>query len=706
MTDRIKKLVELTVAGKLRPDPVKTDYDREDLFLSPVKMSSSRVCEFILNQEPVVLDESAMTGLLIFDGTVEGDLFHRAGHQFFHKAYQNFYNKPVDNLVTFEWQHFTGNFERIIRNGISGIKQDIRDSMEKHREDHAAIEFLETQLDICNAIIGWARKCALRAEEKAQTAEKAVYRSNLLRLAYSLRKVPEKPAESFFEAVLSLYLCHPFAPDSIGLIDRYLYPYYLADLEKGILTDEAATETLQELFLQLQARKQINSDRFYRGGESHFCVGGYLPNGEDGFTDFSRLIVDSVLDLPTWIPQISLRWTKKTPTEVLRYMMDCERKDPNKRIAFVNDEPRIRGLMEYSGFSYEDAVSYTMLGCNELSLPGGMVMGFDMTNIMRSLSNTFHQRTSDILKVKSFEAFYEIYEEELHKDLREVNRIGAGLQAIRSRDCNLVTNIFLDGCIETARSCTQGGCSRYMAMGVLIGISNVIDSLSVTKQFVFDEKRITMEQLVRALQDNWEGHEMLRKLILNQGKFFGNDDACSNEIAREFFRSINKWNDGQNYLGKKWVFGNLIGYNEHHKFFGEKLPATPDGRFAGDSVNFGLGQTGEKDRSGLTALLNSVAKCDPECLLTGPSVTNVHLDKRLIDDDVSFEKLVYLFEAYFQKGGTHFQLTDVSREDWLEAKVEPEKHKNLRVRVSGFSDYFVNLNGALQDEVIARTWQS
>ena len=108
MTDRIKKLVELTVAGKLRPDPVKTDYDREDLFLSPVKMSSKRVCEFILNQEPVVLDESAMTGLLIFDGTVEGDLFHRAGHQFFDKAYQNFYNKPVDNLVTFEWQHFTG----------------------------------------------------------------------------------------------------------------------------------------------------------------------------------------------------------------------------------------------------------------------------------------------------------------------------------------------------------------------------------------------------------------------------------------------------------------------------------------------------------------------------------------------------------------------------------------------------------------------
>ena len=131
----------------------------------------------------------------------------------------------------------------------------------------------------------------------------------------------------------------------------------------------------------LQARIHKSSDRFYRGGESHFCIGGYLPNGEDGFNELSRLIVDSLMELPTWIPQISLRWTKKTPHEVLRYMLECERNDPNKRIAFVNDEPRIKGLMKYNDNNYDEAVNYTMIGCNEIALPGGIVFGFDQINI-------------------------------------------------------------------------------------------------------------------------------------------------------------------------------------------------------------------------------------------------------------------------------------------------------------------------------------
>lgn len=155
----------------------------------------------------------------------------------------------------------------------------------------------------------------------------------------------------------------------------------------------------------LQARIHKSSDRFYRGGESHFCVGGYLENGEDGFNELSKLIVDSLMELPTWIPQISLRWTAKTPHEVLRYMMDCERNDPNKRIAFVNDEPRIKGLTEYTGFPYSKAVNYTMIGCNEIALPGGIVFGFDPMNIVRCVQNTFFNRSGDIQNVQSFDEF-------------------------------------------------------------------------------------------------------------------------------------------------------------------------------------------------------------------------------------------------------------------------------------------------------------
>ena len=706
MNERIKTLADLTVAGKMWVEPVKTEYDREDLFLSPVSMSAKRINEYVLNQEPLVLPQSAFTGLLKFDGSVEGDIFNRSGHKNFAVAMQYFYNKPVDNLLTFEWQHATGDFKKIITGGIIKIQNDIETSMKNHANDKNAVEFLKSQELMCNTIIGWAHKCSKRASECFEKTDNPEYRKNLLRLSEVLKKIPEHPAENFYEAVLSVYICYSFIPDSIGLIDRYLYPYYEKDIQNGTITKDIAKEYLQELFLMLQARISVKYDRFYRGGESHFCIGGYLQNGEDGFSDLSKLIVEGLMELPTWIPQISLRWTKKTPREVLKFMLDCERHDPNKRIAFVNDEPRLKGLTEHAGFSYEEAINYTMLGCNELSVPGGIVFGFDAANIVRSLANTFHKRTDDILKADTFEEFYKIYEEELFSDLWEINRIGKGLQNIRSRDCNIVSNIFFDGCIENAKSVTQGGITKYTAVGLLIGISTVIDSLSITKQFIFDEKRIDMKTLTDALISNWNGYEDLHAQISKYGNFFGNDDECSNSIANMFFESLNKWNNCDNYLKKKWIFGNLIGYNEHHKFFGTNTPATPDGRFCGDMISFGIGQNNGRDRMGLTSLLNSIAKCDPYAIMTGPSVTNIMIEESLIQNDDNFEMLVYLFETYFKNGGTHFQLTYVSKEDLIAAKSDPQKHKNLRVRVSGFSDYFVFLNEALQDEIITRTKQN
>lgn len=703
MTERIGKLVKKTVAGGMYVSPVKTDYDRCDLFLSPIKMSAKRVCEYIRNQEPLIVPESCFTGLITFDGSVEGDVFNRSGHKNFNIAWEKFYNKPVDNLLTFEWQHSVGDFAKIINGGIVSIKDEIKKSIEKHKNDAEATQFLETQSDICDALIDWASKCSEKALSFSKTVSNEKYKKNLEKLSRALKNVPKKSASSFYEAILSLYVCYGLIPDSIGLIDRYLYPFYKSDIESGALTKEEASEYLQELFLMLQARIPIFSDRFYRGGESHFCVGGYLENGEDGFNELSKLIVDSLMELPTWIPQISLRWTPKTPHEVLHYMMDCERKDPNKRIAFVNDVPRINGLMKYTGFSHEKAVHYTMIGCNEIAMPGGIVFGFDPMNIVRCVQNTFFNRSDDIINAKTFDEFYDIFQEEMFKDLSEADRIGNGFQTIRERDCNLVSSIFIDGCIESAKSVTQGGTNTYIAVGLLIGISNVIDSLSVTKQLVFDEKRITMEQLIDALRNNWNGFEDLREYILKKGDFFGNDEACSNDIAHRFFKSLDEWNDGNNYLRKKLVFGNLVGYNEHHKFFGNNTKATPDGRFQGDMISFGIGQSEGKDRNGLAALLSSVAKCDPYSVLTGPSVTNVLLDEQLIKNDENFEKLVYLFEAYFKMGGTHFQLTYVSKEDLINAKKSPDKYKNLRVRVSGFSDYFVFLNEGLQDEIIQRT---
>lgn len=706
MTERIRKLAERTVNGKMFVETVKTEYDRCDLFLSPIKMSAKRVCEYIMNQEPLITEESRFIGNINFDGSVVGDIFTRSGHENFWIAGDRFYNQPVDRLLTFEWQHSAADFGKIIRIGLGGVKKEIEDSKSRHASDKEKLEFLETQELFCNTVISWAHKCSERALEFSRNTENAEYSENLRKLSEALKKVPENPAESLYEAILSLYVCYSYYPDSIGLIDRYLYSYYKKDLQNGIITNEIAAEYLQELFLMVQARTHISSDRFYRGGESHFCVGGCLANGEDGFNEFSRLIVESLLDLPTWIPQITLRWTKKTPTEVLRFMMNCERNDPNKRIAFANDEPRIHGLMKYTGLSYEDAVNYTMVGCNEIALPGGIVFqGADMMNILRSVDNTFTKRAEDIKKTETFEDFMAVYREELFADLDEAEKIAEGFQTIRNRDKNIVSNIFIDGCIERGEPISPSSVSKFIALVDCVGIPNVIDSLTVVKQFVFDEGLFTMDELVRALAADWNGYEDMHTLIKKKCDFFGNDADISNDVAHRFFALLDEWNTGDNFLGKKYLFGDLIGYNEHHKFFGELTGATPDGRCSGAPLTFGIGQTGGRDRDGLTALLTSVAGCDPFDILTGPSVTNISLDSALIKNDESFEKLVSTFENYFKSGGTHFQLTYVSKKDLVCAQKDPEKYKSLRVRVSGFSDYFVFLNEALQNDIIARTEQ-
>ncbi len=703
MKDRINLLMNEVTSGNVWFETTPTKYDRCDIFLDPVEMSAKRVCEYITNQTPQITELNALAGYLRFDGSVEGDIFIRTGHKAWDEMFNKFYLKQVNNLSAMEWQHSEGNFKQVIDFGIDGLKEKIAKSREIHTEKDEQI-FLDGLDKVCDAIMFWANKCADYAFAKSKETKIEEYKNNLIRLSETLRKIPQRPSETFYEAVQCIYICYPFLPDSIGLIDRQLYSFYKNDIENGTLTKEDATAYLQELFLMLQSKTRINHPNFHRGGESHFCVGGYLADGTDGFNELTKLIFESLMELSCATPQISVRWTKKTPIEALRFVMDCERKDKYKRIAFVNDEPRIKALTEIAGFTFEEAVNYTMTGCNEPVMTGGRILGTAMQNILRCMANTFKNRAYEIINAKSFDEFYSIYESELFNDIDEMIHLDDKFSKYLARDCNLVSSIFLDGCIENAKSATQGGATSSTATMDFIGVTSSIDSLAIVKQFVFDEKRISMKTLVDALNNNWQGYADLRNEILKCGKFFGNDIDETNEIAQRFTDSIYKCLENKEHcFGRKYLVGNLIGYNEHHKWFGSLTSATPDGRYDGDMMSYGIGQNDGKDREGLTALLSSIAKYDPHHIMTGPSVTNVLLDEQLVKNDDNFEKLVYVFETYFKMGGTHFQLNYVSKEDLISAKENPDKYKSLRVRVSGFSDFFVNLNENLQDEIITRT---
>ena len=703
MTERIEKLTGLTLQGKTYAYPTPTAFDEKDVTLSQMQMESKRLCQFILNQQPVLTPYSTMTGFFNCDSSVVGDAFRRMGHKHFEKLRSERYLQAIDNLSTFEWQHATADYQKVLDKGLLGIIAEIDESLKNHAKTEE-IEFLNALKSVANCLIAWAHKCSKMAWELSLQVEETEYKENLQTLSTTLLRVPENAPQSFYEAVLTIYICFSADPDSVGTLDRYLTPFYERDIRNGTLTKAKAKEYLQELFLMLQSATRHDARNFTRGGESHFCIGGYLPDGSDGFNELSKLILESLVELPTWIPQVTFRWTNKTPRETFRLVMDYERKDPHKRIAFQNDEKRLKCYTEICGFPFEKAVAYTTVGCNEPAFLGAVTGSNSKINFLRATETLFHKKSDKIANVKDFESFYNLYLDELLSDLDIAYAYDDSYNQQRAKDINYLSSIFFQGCIEKAKSLTQGAGDIVIASPMCIGIANAIDSLIIVKQFVFDEKIVSMPTLINALKNNWQGYEDLRLIILKKGDFFGNDTERSNGVAQRLYADLYKrLKDKTNLFGYHFLIGDLLGYNEHHKWFGEKMKATPDGRYLGESLKFGLGQSEGKDRNGLTALLNSVAKLDPNGIGCGSTVTNITIDEELVKKDEYFEKTVELFERYLKNGGVHFQLTYVSKKDLISAKETPENYKNLRVRVTGFSDYFVKLQESIQDDIILRT---
>ena len=706
MTDRVIKLAALSRERDLYEPCVKDlEYDPLDLALPEAKLNAKRIVEYILAQPVYITEDNRYTGMLRYDGAVvPSDSFHRGGHKHFHEACQYFFKQYHENLVTFEWQHAAPNYQYIVENGIQGSLKEIEFYKKQYQFDKEKFYYLEAVETVCNGIIAWAEKCAAVHEENAKNCQNPVRKNELLKLADICRRVLKGPAQSFYEGLFCIIFCFQFLPDSVGTIDRTLYPLYKKDMDNGVISREEAKELVAELFIHLSNHTPPSNVNGDRSAECHFAIGGYTDKGEDGFTDLSKLMVEALMEIDTRRPSISLRWNKKTPFEVLKFMLDCERKDKNKRFAFVNDEPRIKALMNICGFNYSEAVKYTMVGCNEPSFPGAVWQGGCTTNIVRSLTNTLYQRTEDIIKCQTFEEFFAIYKEELAKDIDRILWYHDQFNEMRAKDINVLSAFLLDGCIENATAPTQFGCKTKIGGFGMMGITCVIDSLTVITQFVFDEKQTDMVHLIDTLQSNWEKDEDLRTLILKTGKFFGNNEPISDEMARRLTTQLYELTkDRRLKCGAPILIGTLAGYNPHHMKYGAMTAATPDGRYDGDGLMVGTGQNNGKDRNGLLALMKSLAQMDPTGILCGPNVCNMMIDEKLIRNDEYFDKVCFMIEEYFKMGGIHVQLNYVTKEELIAARKMPEKYGNLKVRVSGYSASFVTLQTEHQDEIIMRT---
>lgn len=701
MNERIQKLTDLTLDGKMYVEPVKTKFDRMDLFLSDQERNVKRICEYILNQQPLITKYSRFTGIFRFDDSVIGDIFTRVGHKNTDKLMRDFFCKSIDNLSTLDWQHGTSDYRRVLSVGIVGIISDIDMSIAKHTEKNS-IDFLNGLKRIAETLVLWTKKCSFLVSNYAKCVEESEYRKNLEKLSFALLNISENAPKNFYEAVLTIYVCFSMNPDSFGTLDRYLSDFYFRDISDGTLTEGEAKEYLQELFLMVQSFTPKDSENFTKGGQSHFCIGGRDESGKDCYNRVSRLIIDSLMELDTHIPEVTLRWTNDTPREVLKYILECEKNDKNKRIAFTNDDRRIEAHTKICGFPYKEAVNYTLVGCNEPAMLGGICASTSHANLAHSIEYVLHSRSKEVIETKNFEEFYAIFKDQLYKDLDRIYHYDDLYNLQRARDVNYVSCLFINGCIENGKSITQGGGNYGISNVMFLGNVTVIDSLAIIKQFVFDEKSITMDKLIEALKNNWTGYEDLKTKISKHGKFFGNDDDTSNYSAKLLYDSLFEYiKSKKTVFGYPLLIGDHTGYKLHFKWFGEATKATPDGRYSGEPLSYGIFQDNGKLKNGLTALMNSISKFDVNGI-SSATVTNFSLDKLYVESDNYFEKTVDMLETYFKNGGIHFQLNYTSLEELLGAKASPEKYKNLKVRVTGYSDYFTNLNGAIQDSVIKR----
>ncbi len=602
------------------------------------------------------------------------------------------------SLFYWGWTHIALDFGYLLNNGLSAYYARIENAKRVHTGDAERCDFLEGMklcLDgICERYAAYGKKAAALANAAESDERRAV----LLRLADSFTRIPMRPAESFFDAIQFVWLGFLLASDSLGRIDQYLYPFYKKDIESGVITEEEAFELLEELFVKVYETQSNNLDLGGYSGHNHLVVGGYLENGEDGFNALSKVILEAIADLPTYRPQASFRYTDKTTAETMRYITEMNKR--SQLIVFVNDEPRLRGMVK-CGIDYADAVNYSVIGCNEWAIVGKSRIDLAHVNLVHSLESAIYGFAAP----STYEEFYALYEGELRKDLETIVSEYANYAKAIATENNVLTSIFHDDCIENGLSISRGGTKYYGLTMSFNSISNVADSLSVIKQFVYDEKRFTFEELLAALKANWQGHEAMRSLILKEGRFFGNDDDYVDNIAKKIVDSVYAAKEQMTspYI-KNLIVGSFVGATHPNIKLGAMTRATPDGRYDGEEFTMGISQSQGKDKNSVTALLKSIAKLDYS-KFCGCVVSNLKLDKTLADTPAKLDKLASLYHTFLKMGGMQLQINYLFTEELIEAQKTPEKYGNLMVRVTGYSGYFTRFDTALQNDIIKRTSQ-
>ncbi len=615
--------------------------------------------------------------------------------------------------------------------GLLGFKADIAEALaalDFGADPHAVAkrEELEAMAVACDAVIGFAARHADRAEELADACEDPARREELRRIAETCRHVPAHPPRDFREALQMYWFMHLATITELngwdsmnpGHLDRYFYPFYAQDCAAGTLDREQARELLECFWIKFNnqpAPPKVGVTAAESGTYNDFTninLGGILPDGRDGVNELSYLMLEVMDAIHLLQPQGNIQLSRKNPDAFLQAALKVVRQGYGYPSVFNAD-----GVVEQmvrAGKRIEDAREGGTSGCVETGAFGKeayILTGYlNLPKILEiALHNGTDPRTGRRIGVETgdprrFETFDEV-QGAFDRQLRHFVDIKvAGNQRIEqlfaARMPAVFLSVLIDDCIRKGMDYNAGGARYNTSYIQCVGIGTITDSLSAIRRHVFDRRAVSMGDLLNGLAADFEGAEALQVALRDETPRYGNDDEDADALMTRVFEMLLAAIDGRpNARGGRYHVDMLP--TTCHIYFGSVLGASADGRRAGTPVSEGISPVQGADRKGPTAVLKSAARMDQ--LRTGGTLLNMKFLPSVFDGDEGPAKLGALVRGYFRMDGHHVQFNVVDAATLREAQAHPERHRDLIVRVAGYSDYFCDLSRELQDEIIART---
>lgn len=638
--------------------------------------------------------------------------------------------------------HLAVNYEKILAFGLKGYEERVKDL--KAKLDLTAPDsidkniFYKAVLIVIEAVHQFAQRYSKLAQELADKEKDSKRKAELLEISRICAKVPYEPATSFYEAVQSVWFIQLILQIesnghslSYGRFDQYMYPYYIKDIQEKVITKDEALELLTCLWIKTLTINKVRSQAHTLSSAGspmyqNVTIGGQTPDKKDAVNELSFVVLQSVAQTRLTQPNLTVRYHKNINKA---FFDDCIEvmKLGFGMPALNNDEIIIPSFINW-GVKEEDAYNYSAIGCVETAVPGKWgyrCTGMSYINFPRVLLCAMNDGV-DLTTGKRFTKGYgyfkdmKSYEELLSawdKTVREMTRYSVivenAIDKASERDVpDILCSALTDDCIGRGKTIKEGGAVYDFISGLQVGIANMADSLAAIKKLVFEEKKITPTELWNAILDDFQSDEnkKIQAMLIDEVPKYGNDiDYVDNLVVEAYDSYLDEIKKYPNTRYHRGPIGGIRygGTSSISANVGQGMGtmATPDGRNAYEPLAEGCSPAHNADKNGPTAVFKSVAKLPTE-KITGGVLLNQKMTPQMLSTEENKQKLEMLIRAFFNRlHGYHVQYNIVSRETLIDAQKHPEKHKDLIVRVAGYSAFFNVLSKKTQDDIIGRTEQ-